>query len=53
MQKNVREIMSDVECAKAIQRIIEDGGSLDNMKYEISTILDDYLDILLDAKVKI
>ena len=53
MQKDVREIMADIECVKSLQRIIATGGSLDSMSREIEAILDEYLDILLNAKVRI
>lgn len=53
MQKDVYTLMIDVENIKAIRRLIHDDASLDNVKGEIDTLLDEYLDILLNAKVKI
>lgn len=53
MQKDVKDIMKSVDQAEAIRRRIYEDGTLDDLKFEIDMILDEYLDILLNAKVKI
>lgn len=53
MQKDVYTLMLDIEQIKGIRRLIQDGMSLDEVKDEIDNLLDEYLDILLGAKVKI
>lgn len=53
MQKDVREIMNDIARIDKLQTVIAEEESLDIYKNDVATILDEYLDILLNAKVKI
>ena len=53
MKKDVYTLMLDIEQIKGIRGLINDGMSLDNVKDEIDNLLDEYLNILLGAKVEI
>ena len=53
MQKDVKELIKSIDQAEAIRRRIYEDGTLDDLKFEIDMILDEYLDILLNAKVRI
>ena len=53
MQKDVSEIMRDIARINKLQEVIADENSLDPYKGDVETILDEYLEIILNAKVKI